>query len=275
MNEINVPNALLSRLTTVATLAAQKTGEYLKKGFRSHFNVEIKEGRHNLVTEIDLRAEDLIIEFISGFFPDHSFLGEEKGAIIKDENAIQWIVDPLDGTLNFIHKVPVFTVSIAATFRGEVLCGVVFQPMTGEFFIAEKGKGAYLNGDRLQVSTTSLLENAYAATGFPYNLHEDPYHCIEVFSNFAKMGTPIRRMGSAVLDLAYLAAGRFDIYWNVHLKPWDYAAGKILVEEAGGKLTTFHSEPYNELIEGPVAASNGILHEQLIGGLSIHNDQNT
>lgn len=263
-NELDLPNLLRSRLTMVATLAAMQAGEVLRKGFGTPMKFETKEGRHNLVTEWDNKAETLIIEFIKSHFPQHSFLAEESGESGETKEGIQWVIDPLDGTVNFAHKLPMFSVSIAAVFQTEVLAGVIYNPMVDELFIAEKGNGAYLNGKRLKVTETAVLDSAIAATGFPYNVHENPLCCLDHFTTFAKMGIPLRRIGSAALDLAYVAAGRFDSFWEVSLRPWDYAAGKLLIEEAGGQFTDFEGNPYTSLTEGAVVASNGILHDQML-----------
>ncbi len=262
--EIDLPNMLRSRLTMVATLSALKGGEILRKGFGTKMRFENKEGRHNIVTEWDNKAEAVIIESIKAHFPDHSFLAEESGHSGEKTEGIQWIIDPLDGTVNFAHKIPMFSVSIAASFKSEILAGVVYNPLVEELFIAEKDNGAYLNGERLKVTETAVLDSAISATGFPYNVHENPLCCLDHFNAFAKMGIPIRRIGSAALDLSYVAAGRFDSFWEVSLNPWDYAAGKLLIEEAGGLFTDFEGNPYTSISEGPVIASNGILHDQMV-----------
>lgn len=258
-----IPSALNSRLALVATLAALKAGEVLKRGFGSTFNIESKEGRHNLVTEYDKKVEELLVEYIRSHFPEHSFLCEEQGARGENPESILWIIDPLDGTVNFAHNIPMFCTSIAATYKNEVIAGAVYQPITDELFVAEKDNGAYLNGSKISVSKTELLDHAILATGFPYNVHENPHHCIELFSKFAKMGTPLRRIGSAALDICYVASGRFDAFWEVSLHPWDFAAGKLILEEAGGRMTDFNNKAFRELKEGTVAVSNGLLHEQI------------
>ncbi|QVL57109.1 MAG: inositol monophosphatase [Simkaniaceae bacterium] len=263
-NEMDLPHLLRSRLTMVATLSALKAGEILRKGFGTAMHFENKEGRHNLVTEWDNKSEAVIIDSIKSHFPGHSFLAEESGESGEKSEGIQWIIDPLDGTVNFAHKIPLFSVSIAAVFQSEILAGVVYNPLVEELFIAEKGNGAYLNGERLKVTETAVLDSAISATGFPYNVHENPLCCLDHFNTFAKMGVPLRRMGSAALDLSYIAAGRFDSFWEVSLQPWDYAAGKLLIEEAGGTFTDFEGTPYSSLSEGPIIASNGILHDQMV-----------
>jgi len=261
---LKIPGSLISRLSNIAGLAALRAGEILKRGFGSHFHIESKEGKHNLVTEYDRLAEEAIIAFIQEKFPEHGFMAEESGLSKVSEDKILWVIDPLDGTVNFAHNIPCFAVSIAATLQGHVLAGAIHNPLLGELFIGEKGGGAFLNGNALKVTEESLLANAFAATGFPYNTYENPLHCIEHFTYMAKLGIPLRRMGSAALDLAYLAAGRYDAFWEVSLNPWDFAAGKLLIEEAGGTFTNFKGEPYATLAEGPILASNGAIHNHLV-----------
>ncbi len=260
-------------LTFVAIQAALQAGELLKKGFGSSFEISSKEKKQDLVTEFDKASERTIIDTILNQFPDHAILAEESGAK-KTNSSTLWIIDPLDGTVNFAHNIPVFSVSIAASIEGEVVCGVIYQPIVNELFIAEKGKGAYLNGAALQVSSKSRLDESILATGFPYNVDEDPLHCIEKFGEMTRLGIPIRRLGSAAIDLAYVAAGRFDAYWEVSLRPWDMAAGKLLVEEAGGKVTHYDGSAH-EIFSIPnvynttILASNGHLHPQMMAKLKI------
>jgi len=252
----------------VATFAAMKAGNLLRKGFGTVVtDVTTKEGRHNLVTHWDNQAEACIIDLIKAHFPEHSFLAEESGDSGEVKEGIKWIIDPLDGTVNFVHSIPIFSVSIAASNQDEILTGVIYNPMTHELFVAEKESGAYLNGHRLRVTETAILDSAICATGFPYNVHENPLRCLDHFRTFAKMGIPLRRMGSAALDLAYVAAGRFDGFWEVSLRPWDYAAGKLLVEEAGGIITNFSGESHKKLEAGPLVATNGILHDQILNNI--------
>lgn len=249
-------------MLNVAIEAAQKAGALLRQGLGTTFQISQKSGKHNLVTEYDHAAEKAIIETILGHFPSHGILAEESGPAKKGD--ILWIIDPLDGTVNFAHGIPVFSVSIAATQGEEILCSVVYQPITEELFTAEKGKGAHLNGEQLRVSTISDLNQAFLATGFPYNVDQNPLHCIDTFSHMTKKGIPIRRLGSAAIDLAYVAAGRFDAYWEVSLEPWDLAGGKLLVEEAGGKVTDYQGRPRSPLARGPVLATNGHLKVELL-----------
>ncbi len=250
----------LSDLTLTAIEAALLAGEILRQGFGTHFTIGSKEGKHNLVTEYDHKSEKAIIDFLASHVPGSHFLAEESGSTGKPAEETLWIIDPLDGTVNFAHQIPVFSVSIAAKREGKVVCGVVYQPITHELFVAEIGKGAFLNGDKLHVSPVKTLESSILATGFPYNLAKNPHHCIDHFVDILRLGIPIRRMGSAAIDLAYTAAGRFEGFFEVELGPWDLAAGKLLVEEAGGKVTGWDGSPFDILSKGPIFASNGFIH---------------
>lgn len=268
---VEIPKSLNARLLNTAILAAQYGGSILREGYGTAFDIQSKDGKHDLVTTYDKRVEEAVIGFIRHHYPDHIFLAEERGADGDDPTTIKWIIDPLDGTVNFAYNIPMFAISIAATFQGEILAGVIYHPLLQELFTAEKGQGAYLNGKPLRVSQTTLLEQAMIATGFPYNVRENPLHCIDLFDKLAHLGTPLRRIGSACLDLAYLAAGRFDAFWEVSLRPWDIAAGALLIQEAGGKITRFDGSPLNLLQEGPIAATNLHLHNQLLEYLVYEN----
>ncbi len=216
------------------------------------------------MTDYDRQAEALILERLRQRFPQASFWAEESGSSGQStQEELRWIVDPLDGTVNFAHGIPIFCVSIAAVLGGELLCGVIYQPMLGELFTALRGKGAWLNGRQLQVSTTELLEDAIVVTGFPYNVAHNPGNCIEHFVRFLRLGVPIRRLGSAALDLAYVAAGRFDGFWEVALNPWDVAAGILMVQEAGGCVTHYDGSPHRLEPRSSIVASNGRIHEQM------------
>jgi len=257
-----------SSLTLIAIEAALVGGEVLRQGFGTRFSISSKEGRHNLVTEYDHLSEKAIIDFIGQNLPESSFLAEESGYTGKGKEEVLWIIDPLDGTVNFAHQIPVFAVSIAAQKGGKVISGVVYQPITHELFVAELGKGAFLNGQNLTVSDVKNIEGAMMATGFPYDLAKNPFHCIDHFVDILKLGIPIRRMGSAAIDLAYTAAGRFEGFFEVELAPWDVAAGKLLVEEAGGKVTDWDRNPFDLRSRATIFASNGHIHEATAAILS-------
>lgn len=250
-----------SDITLINMEAALLAGEILKTGFGSHFSISSKEGKHNLVTEYDFKSEKAIIEFIKSHFPASHFLAEESGNSGKESEEILWIIDPLDGTVNFAHQIPCFSVSIAAQKKGKTISAVVFQPITHELFVAEIGKGAFLNGKKLSVSKVKQIDEAILATGFPYDLVKNPFHCIDHFVDIIKLGIPIRRMGSAAIDLAYTAAGRFEGYFEVELGPWDVAAGKLILEEAGGKVTHWDGKPFDIFSRETIFASNGHIHD--------------
>lgn len=262
-HNIDLPHLLRSRLTFVGVLAALKAGSFLRKQLGEPLSMETKQGTHDVVTNIDRQAEQMIIQSIQAHFPEHQFLAEESGKSEGKDGSILWIIDPLDGTLNFTRQIPFFCVSIAATFQSDVLSSVVYCPTTEELFVAEKGSGAYLNGKKLCVTETKVLDRALVATGIFYNPLENPLQSLEYFTNFAKLGVPIRRMGSVAMDLAYLAAGRFDMFWEILLQPWDYAASKLLIEESGGIVSDFSGNPLKELSPISFLASNSLLHTQI------------
>lgn len=254
-----------SHLTLVGIEAALLAGDILRQGYGTHFEISSKEGKHNLVTEYDHKAEKAIIEFLSKQVPGSDFLAEESGATGKKSGGIRWIIDPLDGTVNFAHQIPFFAVSIAAEKEGEVIAGVVYQPITHELFVGEKGKGSFLNGKRLKVSPVKTIEESILSTGFPYNLSENPLHCIEHFTDILKLGIPIRRLGVASIDLSYTAAGRFEGFFEAKLAHWDYAAAKLFIEEAGGIFTDWSGNPVKP--NGSMLATNGHIHETLVSRL--------
>jgi myo-inositol-1(or 4)-monophosphatase len=255
----------MTHVLTAALAAGRAAADVLRAGFGTSFDHRSKEGRHNLVTEFDTRCERLIIEMLSDAVPGSSFLGEEFGASGADAtpSAVRWIIDPLDGTVNFAHSIPVFCVSIAAAVDNELVCGVIVDPMLRQEFTAVKGQGAFLNGERMRVTATDDWRDAFVVTGFPYNVHENPGKCIEQFIAMARDGHPIRRLGSAALDLAYVAAGRFDLFWEVDLHPWDMAAGVLLVTEAGGTVTHYDGRPFT-LGRDNIIASNTHLHADAV-----------
>jgi myo-inositol-1(or 4)-monophosphatase len=253
-----------SELTFVAIQASLSAGALLRQGFGTEFEIKAKQGMQNLVTEYDKAAEKSIISLIFQHFPGHAILAEESGDIHKGKSPVTWIIDPLDGTANFARNIPVFSVSIAAAIDRQIVSGVVYQPITQELFIAEKGKGAYLNGKKISVSKTAQFEMAMMATGFPYDVDKNPLSCIDRFAMIQAKGVPIRRLGSAAIDLSYVATGRFDVFWEVGLHPWDMAAGKLLVEEAGGKISHWNGTPHKVFCYDTLLASNGLLHQKMI-----------
>ncbi len=254
-----------SHLTLIGIEAALLAGEILKQGYGTHFQISSKEGRHNLVTEYDHKSEKAIIEFLGKEVPGSYFLAEESGETGTAKEGIRWIIDPLDGTVNFAHQIPFFSVSIAAEENGRVVSGVVYQPLTHELFVGERGRGAFLNGQRLKVSPVKTIEESILSTGFPYNLADNPLHCIEHFTDILRLGIPVRRMGVASLDLSYVAAGRFEGFFEARLAHWDYAAAALFVEEAGGRFTDWTGKPVRP--NGSILATNGHIHESLVARL--------
>lgn len=218
----------------------------------------------NLVTEADTKSEAAIIETIQKYFPDHSFLAEESGTKSATSSPYRWIIDPLDGTTNFAHGFPVFAISVALQFEGELVIGAVYDPTRREFFFAQQGKGAFLNGQQIKTSKCSDLNYAMLATGFPYDVRMSAYgDNLDYFTAFMLKSQAVRRPGSAALDLAYLACGRIDGFWELKLKPWDTAAGVLLVREAGGIAENYRREHYNVEDNDIVAAGNRTILDQM------------
>jgi len=254
-------------MLTVAIEAAREAGRFLKLSVGKVRSVEVKQGdERNLVSEIDRGAEAKIISIIRSHFPQHAILAEESGGSLAPAE-VRWIIDPLDGTTNFLHGVPIFSVSIGVERKGELVAGVVYDPNLDEMFTVEKGGGAYLNGKRLKVSGSSTLLDSLLVTGFPYNITDNPENAVEHFVHFLMAARGVRRLGSAAMDLCYVAAGRFDGFWEVSLNPWDMAAGALLIQEAGGKITDMRGNPLN-IYQKTVLASNGIIHDAMLAILS-------
>jgi myo-inositol-1(or 4)-monophosphatase len=256
-----------SNLKNVMFEAADQAAEILINNFGKNFEIGRKKDYNDLVTEIDRQSEKKIIEVIHQHYPEHNILGEEGGDN-KKKSDYRWIIDPIDGTINFTHKLPLFCISIALEIKGVISIGLVQAPLTGEKFWAEIGGGAFLNGKRIHVSSTENLADALLVTGFPYGARHNIGNCIDHFVNFVKLGLPIRRLGSAALDLCYLACGRFDAFWEVNLNPWDVAAGYLIVKEAGGKVTDFSGDEYSVYMKEILASNGRKLHEEMIDVLS-------
>jgi myo-inositol-1(or 4)-monophosphatase len=244
----------------IALQAARAGGQVLMNKFGFSLVIEHK-GEIDLVTDADRAAEKAIVNVLRGTFPRHDILAEEAD-YEQMNSSYRWIIDPLDGTTNFAHGLPWFAVSIALSINDKIVLGVVFQPYSGEMFVAEKGKGAFLNDSRIHVSRTGAMEQALLATGFPYDLKQSPVNNLDHFSHFQLTAQGCRRAGAASLDLANTAAGRLDGYWEMKLKPWDMAAGKLLVEEAGGRVSDFDGAPLG-LSGQECLASNGLLHQAM------------
>lgn len=223
----------------------------------------------DLVTEADLAAERFIIERIQTHYPRHSILAEESGATVSVEHSseFKWIIDPLDGTTNYAHGYPCFCVSIALERAGQIIIGVIYDPLRDEMFAAERGEGATLNGRRIRASEVEDLSRAMVCTGFPYDVR-DRGDFARHFASFIMHAQAIRRDGSAALDLAYVACGRFDGFFEEGLRPWDVAAGVLLVEEAGGRISDFNGQPFDHYTP-PILVSNGLIHEEMMRVLAL------
>ena len=254
----------LSTLTSVAIDAVLEAGDILRKGFGTSFEISHKPGVQNFVTEYDFAAEECIINKLKQYFPSHAFLAEESGSSNNPDAEVTWIIDPLDGTTNFAHTIPMFSISVGAMGKEGMLCGIIYQPMTQELFVAEKERGAFLNGSKIQVSDTKKFAGGVGATGFPRNIQENPLGCIDHFIRILKTGTIMRNFGSSAINIAYVAAGRFDAYWALSLHPWDISAGILLVEEAGGQVSTYQGTPYAVLSGLPLVATNKQVHREVL-----------
>jgi myo-inositol-1(or 4)-monophosphatase len=251
----------LDDLQAIAVRAAREAGKIQKEWLTRDKKVELK-GEINLVTEVDRRCEQRIVEIIKKAHPQHNILTEET-PMPEFPSPFRWIVDPLDGTTNYAHGYPCFSTSIALELEGKIVLGAIYDPLLDELFTTQQGKGAFLNGQRIAVSATEQLTNALICTGFPYDLRESRENNLNHFNNFIMEAQAIRRDGSAALDLCYVAAGRFDGFWELKLYPWDVAAGKLCVEEASGMVTDFHGGPL--AINGQeTLATNGRIHREMI-----------
>ncbi|UYN89954.1 MAG: inositol monophosphatase [Anaerolineales bacterium] len=250
---------------------ARRAGEILRTGYGQQHQIEYK-GEADLVTEVDRASEALILGEIMRHFPEHSIFSEESGE--RSGNAEHtWFVDPLDGTLNYAHGMRTFCISIAYEHRGQLQLAAVYDPMANELFSAERGQGAWLNGERIQVSNPPSLRESLLVTGFPYDVRTNPRNNFAEFERFSRLSQGVRRLGSAALDMCYVAAGRLDGYWQLKLSAWDLAAGALLVQEAGGVAsgvlgqTEFLREQNGVLAAGPgvYAEMLGVLKEMAAG----------
>ena len=270
----------LDRVAAVGRQAALAAGAVLRQNFCKPHRITFK-GAIDPVTESDIQAQEMIIALIRQTFPGHGFLAEET---IREENVEQprpavsgpareedpprWIIDPLDGTVNFTHGFPAFCVSIGFEAEGQGQYGVIYDPLRDELFEARKGGGALLNGQPIRVSQTDRLDRALLATGFPYDIRERLPETLARLERLLGVAQGLRRAGSAALDLAYVACGRCDGFWEENLRPWDTAAGVLIIEEAGGKITTFSGGDY-DIYAPNILASNGVLHSQILKEIAI------
>jgi len=273
-----------------AAVAARTAGRLLNSKAPQRKRITYK-GKINLVTHVDSLSEQTIIKYLATRFPDHSFLAEEGGVTYgtirgatrgntcgsaraatrgatRSRSEYQWVVDPLDGTTNYVHGYRVFSVSIALRHLDTTVLGVVYDPNLDELFGAIRGHGAFLNGARIRVSTTASLTQSLLATGFPYDVRESKNNNLDHFSNFAVRAQAVRRAGSAALDLCHVACGRLDGFWELKLGPWDTAAGELIVREAGGKVTDFGGSAF-DIFKKEITASNGKIHRRMLNTLAL------
>jgi len=241
---------------------AREAGQILLEKFGRKINIS-KKGDINLVTEADFASEKHIIEKIHTYYPKHSILAEESGdAVVIGDSKWKWIIDPLDGTTNYAHGYPCFCVTLALEHDGEIVVGVTFDPTRNEMFASEKGSGATLNNKTLRVSETRELKDALLVTGFPYDAREREDFARH-FTGFTHKSRGIRRDGSAAIDMAYVACGRFDGFWEEGLHAWDVAAGVLLIEEAGGRVSYYDGSPFS-IYQPPICASNHLIHAEML-----------
>jgi myo-inositol-1(or 4)-monophosphatase len=254
-----------SLFLTTAVEIVRRAGAIQLERRESGFRVA-KKGRIDLVTEVDLDCERMCRAVIAERFPDHDVLAEEFGAGPSSQrpaSRCRWIFDPLDGTTNYAHGLPIFCASLGLEIDGRTEVGAVYDPTRNELFTAERGNGAYLNGHRVTVSTASALLDGLLVTGFPYDVHQQAEELVQLFGALLRRARAVRRLGSAALDLCYVAAGRFEAFWEQYLKPWDVAAGALIVEEAGGRVTGIDGSPFSAAA-GHLVASNGRVHDEIL-----------
>lgn len=249
---------LMNKLLEISALA----GEVVKDGFRKNINIEYKTNDSNLVTEIDKKSEKLIVEYINKNFPGHGILAEE-GSDQNRSSEYLWVIDPLDGTTNFAHGLPIFAVSIGVIKNGEIIMGAVNDVMRGKIYFAEKGNGAFDGDRKLSVSSNDNLRRSVLVTGFPYDIASNPGNALEIFVEFIKKSRAVRRLGAASIDFCYVADGVFDAFWEVNLSPWDICAGKLIVEEAGGKVTDFNGSA-TDIFTRRVVAANPFIQKSVL-----------
>jgi myo-inositol-1(or 4)-monophosphatase len=253
---------------TTAVEAVTRAGEVMMAGFGQKIRVD-KKSPIDLVTEVDVAIERAFRDTVAERFPSHAVLAEEFGGSDRVPEGPCWVFDPIDGTTNFAHGLPLFCASLALEIGGAAQVAAVYDPTRRELFTAERGEGAFLNGRPIRVSAADHLVDALLVTGFPYDVHDRVQEIVGLFAAFVGQARAVRRLGSAALDLCYVAAGRMDGFWEVGLRPWDIAAGALLVSEAGGVVTTLEGGPFTSRA-GQVLASNGRLHEQLLAVIRDH-----
>ncbi|MCB0307822.1 MAG: inositol monophosphatase [Bdellovibrionales bacterium] len=258
----------LKDIERTAIRAAEKASKIQTHYLQSGFDIQYK-GETNLVTKADIESQEAIVELIQKEFPSHNVLAEEHdvGHDAKLEGPL-WIIDPIDGTTNYAHHFPIFSTSIAFVDDHQTMFGLIHLPLLHEQFIVKRSEGAFLNGRSIQVSSMASLSKSVLATGFPYEKKTLKENNLDYFNYFEMNSITVRRPGAATYDLACIASGRFDGYWELSLKPWDIAAGMLLVEEAGGKATDFSGEPIKNLWRGEMLATNGLVHQDMLDAIA-------
>ncbi len=246
-----------------ATEIAKEAGEILRSYWGKLSNIQEKTYGWDLVTEADQESEDIILGRLKEYFPDHSILSEESGEHLADQSAYCWVVDPLDGTTNYTHQYPLVSISIALLHEGIPIIGIVYNPIMEELFQSVRKQGSFLNNQPITVSSVKSLDKSLLSTGFAYDRKLNPDNNYAEFCRITHISQGVRRGGSAAIDLAYVAAGRLDGYWERGLNPWDIAAGVLLIEEAGGKVSSYEGKSL-DLNTGRLVATNGLIHNELI-----------
>ncbi len=251
----------MSRELEFAVMLAFESGRIQKERYQKQHEIRYK-GEINIVTDVDMACQERIIHLIGAHYPEDQVIAEEKDNVFGGDRN-RWIVDPIDGTTNYAHGYPFFCTSIAYEVGGEIVCGAVYNPIFDELFFAEKGKGAYPNGEQLAVSGAADMKQCLLTTGFPYDVATSRQNNVDHFVAFLHTAQAIRRDGSAALNLSYVAAGRFDGFWELKLSPWDTAAGVLMVTEAGGRVSAFDGAPF-DIYKGQIVASNGLIHDGML-----------
>jgi len=241
---------------------AKEAGEVIRNGFGENLKIEFKTGENNLVTNIDKAAEKIILDFVKLEYPHHSIIAEESGTKFNSSD-YTWVIDPLDGTTNFAHGLPIFAVSIGIQKKDETIAGVIYDVMNDKIYAAEKGAGTYVNGNKSTVTKNNNLAESLVVTGFPYDIKKDLDETVRVFTQFLLKTRGVRRLGSAAIDFCYVASGVFEGFWESGLNPWDVCAGLLLVKEAGGTTSDFRGEPIN-IFSNQFLATNGLVHKKML-----------
>ena len=242
--------------------ATEAGAKELQRFFNGDFKITNKEGINNPVTEADLAAEKAIVAAIKADYPDHFILSEEAGEI-KMDSEYKWIIDPIDGTINFANGIPICCVSVGVEHKGEMIMGAVYNPLMSEFFFAQKGVGAWLNDKQIFVSNKNEMLKSCLVTGFPYTYLDSENGPLQVFERLIRKGVAVRRLGSAAIDLCWTACGRFEGFYEHKLNAWDSAAGVLILKEAGGKITGFDGKPHS-IYQPDILATNGKIHDELL-----------